>query len=112
MKINEILDSTQSWSNIAGIEVAITSEFQQKYRQIVQALTMLLSLKTILPYEIWAKSVTDIMTEIQIFSTLANNYLSSVEKLNIKNDADLNSRIKKVTRMKMNIANYLDHIVA
>ena len=111
MKINEILLPTQSWSSIAGVDLTISDDFQQKYRRIVQTLKTIKSLKAVVPYELWLTSVTDVVTEIQLFSSLANDYISSATQLNIKNDSDLNSRLKKVIKMKLNLANYLDHLV-
>lgn len=111
MKINEILDSTQSWSSIAGVDVTISDEFQQKYRRIIQTMKMVGSLRNVIPYDIWMQSVTSVVSEAQEFSALANNYITSVERLSIKNDPDLNTRLRKVKRMKMQIANYLDHLI-
>ena len=112
MKINEILSSSDSWGKLAGVDLTISDDFQQKYRRIVQTMSMIRSLKTVVPYEIWTKSVTNVTSEIQLFSQLANDYLMSVSRLNIKNDADINKRIRKVRKMKTNLANYLEYLVA
>ena len=111
MKINEILDSSKSWSSLAGVDLTITDDFQQKYRRIIQTIKTVEDLRSIIPYEVWLISVTAVVAEATEFLTLAADYITSIRRLNIKNDSDLSSRVKKVKRMQESISNYLDHLI-
>lgn len=105
MQISEILTSTNTWAAIAGIELKISGQLVLLYRQNIAMIKTAKTIKGVVTSDQWYILYSEIQIQTNKFINDSTEYIAEIESINIKNDADLNSRLSKVKQMILNIRN-------
>lgn len=104
MKINEVLDSTESWATLKGVSLEKYNELEAGYRQQLEILKTTVEVANILNPEQYNAVLTATKDQTSIFTQDADEYANDLKNLGINNDTDLNNKIAAVENMRSEIS--------
>jgi hypothetical protein len=76
----------------------------------IETLKIAATLRDTLDTRQWQQVLVTLRMQVSNFTKDTNGYIQAVKSLGIKNDVELNKRIRKVQRMNANIQNLLSSI--
>ena len=104
MKINEVLDSTQSWANLKGVSLEKYSDLETAYRQQLEIIKTVHGITSSLTPAQNTAVIENLKKQMGDFISTSNEYIRDLTNLGITDDLDLTAKITNVDSMKTHIA--------
>jgi hypothetical protein len=103
MKINEVLDSTESWATLKGISLEKYEDIESGYNKRLELIKTVHEVSETLTQDQTNAVMSNLKKQLDDYAREADTYANDLRTLGITNDADLNNKIAAIDSMKNNI---------